>query len=275
MRISNNFSAQNNNRQQRINNNSISKNFEKLSSGRGINRSGDNAAGFAISEKMRTQILGMNMASRNSQDTVSLIQTAEGALQGAQDILQRMRELAVQSSSDTNTPEDRQKLQTEVGSLVGEIDDIADKTEFNNITLIDGSFNGSDGEEFAAQTGANAGDELKIELGELSAESLGVDSVNISQRQGSSDAIGAIDSALSRISAQRAELGAMQNRMEFKIQNLSVSAENLTAADSRIRDTDMAKMMTELTKNNILSKTSTAMQAQANAQPQGVLQLLG
>ena len=274
MRINNNVVAQTNNRQLNINNNKISKGLEKLSSGRQLNRAGDNAAGLAISEKMRTQILGMNKASRNTQDAISLIQTAEGALQSTSGALQRMRELAVQSASDTNSPEDRQKLQSEFSALIAEIDDTAAKTEFNGIPILNGNVSISAEDDLAIQSGPNTGDDTAVRLGNMSAESLGVASADITTQQSATESIAAIDAAIDRLSAQRSELGAMQNRLEFKMQNLEVSSENLAAAESRIADTDMAKMMTELTKNKILSQASFAIGAQANAIPQGIVPLM-
>jgi len=274
MRIQNNITAINSHRQYGINNYKIGKNVEKLSSGFRINRAGDDAAGLAISEKMRSQIRGLNMASKNSQDAISLVQVAEGGMQTIQDILQRMRELAVQSASDTNTSLDRGALQKEVNALVDEIDDIAKTTEFNTMKLLDGTFSGK-----KIQAGANKGQEMAITIGTVSASGLSVTDLKalngISTQSAASDAIGTIDAALGKVSDFRADLGAYQNRLEYKIQNLDNAAENMAAAESRIRDADMAKMMTEFTKNNIMFQASTAMLAQANALPQGVLQLLG
>ena len=493
MRINNNITAINAHRNYTVNNSSIGKNIEKLSSGYRINRAGDDAAGLAISEKMRAQIRGLTMASKNSQDAISLVQTAEGALQSMHNVLQRMRELAVQSASDTNeTTIDRGALQKEFAELIKEINDTASKTKFNDQSLIDGTFaksittatttatgvnfawaddkvtmttatvafttildktaitaqsgtsvavgsffaasedggvtvtfvsstavageryNGvwniilsggkvvaenlrtgdrveaelsaitasgtatvnlgplgsielkagpndiqansfqsltgqftvsgavdaqearykhvatlndgeqivvetgqtilnfkdggisvkltdslvadtstdaaievggeksftldihkSNGKALTIQTGANEGDNLQINLGKLDAYSLGVANANIANRQDASVAITQVNSALNIVSTQRAMLGALQNRLEYKISNLDIGAENLQAAESRIRDVDMAKEMTQFTKNNILFQASTAMLAQANALPQGVLQLLG
>jgi len=265
------------------------------------------------------------MASKNSQDAVSLVQTAEGGMQTIQDILQRMRELAVQSSSDTNQTEvDREALQLELEQLVQEIDDIAKTTEFNKMQLLDGSRStagvpvvAGDGTVSAAttpgsdvviQAGANHGQTMSISIGAMSAAGLGVTAatltnltdrmdteanawvndngltsdgtmtatrVNINNGTNAQTSIAVIDRALNCVSMQRAQLGAFQNRLEFKIQNLNNQAENVSAAESRIRDADMAKMMTEFTKNNILFQASTAMLAQANSLPQSVLQLLG
>ena len=308
MRINNNITALNSHRQYGINNGNIGKNVEKLSSGFRVNRAADDAAGLAISEKMRAQIRGLNMASKNSQDAVSLVQTAEGGMQTVQDILQRMRELAVQSASDTNeTKVDRAALQLEVNQLIEEIDQIAVTTEFNKMQLLSGQFEkgadykiaGTDGKLVDAdgkgapltiQAGANQGQTMTITVTAMTAARLKVTNLKvenpgsetaigketgISNQKAAEAAISTIESALNTVSMQRAELGAFQNRLEFKIQNLNNQAENVSAAESRIRDADMAKMMTEFTKNSILFQASTAMLAQANALPQSVLQLLG
>ena len=273
MRINNNITALNSHRQYGINSGAIGKNVEKLSSGFRVNRAGDDAAGLAISEKMRSQIRGLNMASKNSQDAVSLVQTAEGGMQTIQDILQRMRELAVQSGSDTNKDGlDRNALQAEFDQLVKEIDDIAKSTEFNERQLLDGTAG-----TIVIQSGANVSQTMDITIESMSASGLGVDALKIDGD--GTDARGTtlttLTDAINKVSMARANLGAMQNRLEFKIQNLDNQAENISAAESRIRDADMAKIMTEFTKNNILFQASTAMLAQANALPQGVLQLLG
>jgi len=276
MRINNNVTAINSHRQYGINNNNIGKNMEKLSSGFRVNRAADDAAGLAISEKMRAQIRGLNMASKNSQDAVSLVQTAEGGMQTIQDILQRVRELSVQSASDTNQNEvDREALQLETEQLIEEINDIAKTTEFNKMQLLDASGGENNDGTFTIQAGANSEQDMEISIESMTAEKLGVDSVDISTRSGATGALETIDGALNVVSMQRASLGAYQNRLEFKIQNLNNQAENVTAAESRIRDADMAATMTEFTRNNILFQASTAMLAQANSMPQSVLQLLG
>ncbi|MCL2820911.1 MAG: flagellin [Oscillospiraceae bacterium] len=263
MRINNNITAINSHRQYGINNNAIGKNVEKLSSGYRVNRAADDAAGLAISEKMRTQIRGLNMASKNSQDGISLVQTAEGAMQTAHNIMQRMRELAVQSANGTNDETvDRGALNLEFSQLQMEISQIQSTVKFNDMDIF--------GTTFTLQSGANKGDETGFTIGKID-----VLSGNIKQQSAASDEIANMTKAINSLSTNRAELGAIQNRLEFKIQNLDNSAENLAAAESRIRDVDMAKMMTEFTKNNILFQASTAMLAQANALPQGVLQLLG
>jgi len=263
MRINNNITAINSHRQYTINNSSIGKNVEKLSSGFRVNRAGDDAAGLAISEKMRTQIRGLSMASKNSQDGISLVQTAEGAMQTAHNIMQRMRELAVQSANGTNDDAvDRNALNLEFQQLNLELTQIESTVKFNDMSIF--------GQSFTLQTGANNGDVTTFTVGNLT-----VAGGSIANQTVAATALTTMTTAINALSTTRAELGAVQNRLEFKIQNLDNSVENLAAAESRIRDADMAKMMTEFTKNNILFQASTAMLAQANALPQGVLQLLG
>lgn len=270
MRINHNIAAINTHRQLNFNNTNVGKNLEKLSSGYRINRAGDDAAGLAISEKMRGQIRGLNMAQKNAQDGISLIQTAEGALHETHSILQRMRELAVQSANDTNMDEvDRASMQEEVNALIEEIDSIADRTEFNTQKLINGEF-----ENKFFHIGANKGQNIEVSIEAMNAKAIGVEGLEISEQSKADAAIETIDKALNQVSTQRAALGAIQNRLEHTINNLGASAENLTAAESRIRDVDMAAEMMEFTKNNILTQAAQAMLAQANQQPQGVLQLL-
>jgi flagellin len=274
MRINHNISALNTYRQLSINNTAGSKSLEKLSSGYRINRAGDDAAGLAISEKMRGQIRGLNQAERNSQDAISLIQTAEGALNETHSILQRMRELAVQSASDTNTDDDRKELQKEISQLLEEIDRISTDTEFNTMKLLNGSYGTT---ALTFQVGANSGQIVDIKLNDMSATTgldLSTSTVNLTTRTGATTAIDNIDEAIKQVSSERAKLGAMQNRLEHTINNLGTTSENLTASEARIRDVDMAKEMMEFTKNSILQQAATAMLAQANSQPQGVLQLL-
>lgn len=276
MIINNNLSAMNAHRQMGINVNQNSNAMEKLSSGLRINRAGDDAAGLAISEKMRGQIRGLDQASRNSQDGISLIQTAEGALNETHAILQRMRELAVQSSNDTNTNEDRGELQKEFDELAKEITRIADNTEFNTQNLLDGS--GS----FTFHIGANEDQNITLSIDAMDATTLAVatgtgedtEGVDISTQEGANTAITLVNTAIETVSAQRSNLGAVQNRLEHTIKNLDNASENLQAAESRIRDVDMAKEMMEFTRTNILNQASQAMLAQANQQPQAVLQLL-
>jgi flagellin len=270
MRINNNIMAMNTHRQLGINNMAGAKSLEKLSSGYRINRAGDDAAGLSISEKMRSQIRGLKMASKNAQDGISLIQTAEGALNEAHAILQRMRELAVQSASDTNTDDDRAELQKEVAQLIEELDRIAENTEFNGMALLDGTF-----EDKVIHIGANSGQALSIAISGAASSDLGVEDIDISDQAGADAAIETIDGAIVDLSAIRSDLGAVQNRLEYTIRNLDNAAENLQAAESRIRDVDMAQEMMEFTKNNILQQAATAMLAQANMLPQSVLQLLG
>lgn len=282
MRINNNLMAINTHRQLSIVNNAAAKSMEKLSSGYRINRAGDDAAGLSISEKMRAQIRGLQMASKNAQDGISLIQTAEGALDEVHAILQRMRELAVQAANDTNVDEDREALQNEIDQLIKEIDRIASDTEFNTQELLDGSFTGK------FHIGANEGQAITITIEDMSSLGLGltineedsegnstiINKINISTQTGADGAITTIDEAIEKVSKQRSELGAYQNRLEHTIKNLDNAAENLQAAESRIRDVDMAKEMMELTRQNILQQAATAMLAQANMAPQTVLQLL-
>jgi len=279
MRINHNITALNTYRQLSVNNTAGAKSLEKLSSGYRINRAGDDAAGLAISEKMRGQIRGLNQAERNAQDAISLIQTAEGALNETHSILQRMRELAVQAASDTNTDDDRGELQKEIEQLLKEIDRISTDTEFNTMKLLKGDFDGlSETKKLTFQVGANQNQVVELTIGNMNAETLGVGAaatkVNLKTQPTASTAISTIDEAIKKVSSERAKLGAMQNRLEHTINNLSTTAENLTASESRIRDVDMAKEMMEFTKNSILQQAATAMLAQANQQPQGVLQLL-
>ncbi|GGA18563.1 flagellin N-terminal helical domain-containing protein [Psychrobacillus lasiicapitis] len=374
MIINHNIAALNTHRQLGSATNAQSKSMEKLASGMRINRAGDDAAGLAISEKMRGQIRGLDMASKNSQDGISLIQTAEGALNETHDILQRMRELAVQSSNDTNTDTDRAELQKEMDQLVEEIDRIANTTEFNTKKLLNGDlkgvsdqaqsakFNevsdktvftgiagaatitedktynvkissanssgvytlsytdesgvtgtvttsgggavsigdasvtigalstGSIGQEatfttreavknladnsLTYQIGANSSQTMKVSIEDMSSSALNVNGIDVSNSSAAEASISAINKAIEDVSSQRSKLGAFQNRLEHTINNLGTASENLTAAESRIRDVDMAKEMMNQTKNSILSQAAQAMLAQANQQPQGVLQLL-
>ncbi|SER47899.1 flagellin [Salipaludibacillus aurantiacus] len=287
MKINNNIQALNAYRNLNQNQFQTSKNLEKLSSGLRINRAADDAAGLAISEKMRSQIRGLKQAERNAMDGISLIQTAEGALTEVHSMLQRMRELAVQAANDTYTDEDREQIQNEINELVEEIDSIGQKTEFNTKTLLanldeNGSFAaaGEEGLTFIFQIGANEGQNVKVQIKPMHAEALelrdgnGENSISIDVKDSADEAILKINEAIEKVSNARSQLGAMQNRMEHTINNLQVTHENLTSAESRIRDADMALEMTEFTRNNILNQSATAMLAQANQLPQGVLQLL-
>ncbi|PAE96551.1 flagellin Hag [Shouchella clausii] len=293
MIINNNLSAMNAHRQLGINQGAAAKAQEKLSSGLRINRAGDDAAGLSISEKMRAQIRGLDQASRNAQDGISLIQTAEGALDETHSILQRMRELVVQAgNTGTNQEEDLQAIQDEINSLKEEIGGMADgskgisdRTAFNGKDLLKG--NGDEAASFTFQIGANQGQTITISIGDMSANALGSEDVKISdidiETLASPDAdadhfdkqLAAVEDAIKQVSKQRSSLGAAQNRLEHTISNLDNSSENLQAAESRIRDVDMAKEIMEYTKSNILSQASQSMLAQANQAPQQVLQLLG
>ncbi|AYO29933.1 flagellin [Biomaibacter acetigenes] len=283
MIINHNISALNAYRQLTVNNTGMQKSLEKLSSGYRINRAGDDAAGLAISEKMRGQIRGLNQAQRNAQDGISLIQTAEGALNETHAILQRMRELVVQAGNDTNTTQDRANIQAEINELNQEIDRISDQTQFNTKTLLDGSLK-SGTATLSFQIGANGNQIVSLNIGEIHTSVLGTTSLSLAQVNVSvdnlsaasvADALSAIDAAIQTVSATRSNLGALQNRLEHTINNLGTASENLTAAESRIRDVDMAKEMMEFTKNSILNQAATAMLAQANMLPQSVLKLLG
>lgn len=282
MRINNNISALFAQNKLANTNNALAKSLEKLSSGLRINRAGDDAAGLAISEKMRGQIGGLNQAVRNAQDAISLIQTAEGALNETHSILQRMRELAVQAANDTNTTFDRNKIQDELTELKNEIDRIAAQTEFNTQKLLDGTFANK-----LFHIGANASQTVTLTINSMNASVLGsgittaaiaVGSAagNASAQQAAAEAlVTKLDTAINDVSTERSKLGAYQNRLEHTITNLQTSAENLTAAESRIRDVDMAAEMVKFTKNQILTQAGTAMLAQANMAPQSVLKLLG
>ncbi|MDN4606795.1 flagellin [Sporosarcina highlanderae] len=269
MRINHNIAALNTFNQLGANNTNAAKNLEKLSSGQRINRAGDDAAGLSISEKMRGQIRGLEMASKNAQDGISLIQTAEGALNETHAILQRMRELAVQAANDTNDTDERNAITSELTALTSEINRIAGNTEFNNQKLLDGNFSTK-----KFHIGANSGQTIDLTITTMNATALSINSISVTSAGGASAAITSINNAIKAVSVQRSNLGAVQNRLEHTINNLGTSAENLTAAESRIRDVDMAKEMMDFTKNNILTQAAQAMLAQANQQPQGVLQLL-
>lgn len=270
MIINHNIAAMNTHRQLNSNTTNTNKAIEKLSSGLRINRAGDDAAGLAISEKMRGQIRGLDMASKNAQDGISLIQTAEGALNETHSILQRVRELSVQSANDTNTNDDRLELQKEVAELTKEVDRISTTTEFNTKKLLDGA--GVSNAVF--QIGANTGQAITLSIENMGAASLGISTVTIATQTDANAAISTLDEAIKKVSAERSKLGANQNRLEHTINNLGTTSENLSAAESRVRDVDMAKEMMNQTKNNILAQASQAMLAQANQQPQAVLQLL-
>ena len=264
---------------------STTKNMEKLSSGLRINRAGDDASGLAVSEKMRSQIRGLNQASTNAQNGISFIQTTEGYLQESQDILQRIRELAVQAANGIYAAEDRMQIQVEISQLVDEIDRIASHAQFNGMNLLTGRFARETGENVITASmwlhiGANMDQRERIYIGTMTSKALGVRNVgddsliSMSSPDGANRAIGTLDEALKKINKQRADLGAYQNRLEHAVRGINIGAENLQAAESRIRDVDMAKEMVDYTKNQILSQAGTAMLAQANQTTQSVLTLL-
>lgn len=242
--------------------------MEKLSTGLRITKAGDDAAGLAVSEKMRAQIRGMEQAERNVQDGISLVQTAEGALEEAGNIAQRMRELAVQAGNDTLATEDRNKIKAELTELQEEMGSIAKETKFNGNALLDGT-----GGDFKIQSGANS-EIREVRMENLSSVADSLASLDITSNTGAQSSLTAIDKALEEITSARSELGAMQNRLEYTASNLTTSTENLSAAESRIRDVDVAKEMVKLSKLNILNQASQAMVSQAKQQPESVTQIL-
>ena len=270
MVIQHNLTAMNTNRQLGITTGNQAKSTEKLSSGYRINRAGDDAAGLTISEKMRSQIRGLNKASSNAEDGVSLIQTAEGALNEAHSILQRMNELSTQAANDTNTTSDRTAIQKEIDALTSELSRIASTTQFNTMNLLDGSFTGKN-----LQVGARASQKITITIGTMNAVALSVNALCVSTFDKAGSAMTLVQHAISKVSTQRSALGALQNRLEHTIANLDTTSENTSAAESRIRDVDMAEEMVEYSKNNILAQAGQSMLAQANQSTQGVLSLLG
>jgi flagellin len=315
MQINHNIAALNTYNKLNSATNAQAKSMEKLSSGLRINKAGDDAAGLAISEKMRSQVRGLDQASRNAQDGISMIQTAEGALNETHDILQRMRELATQAANDTNTIDDRKEIQKEVNQLTSEVTRIGNNTEFNTQKLLDGT---KETTGLSLQIGANQSQQFTVKISGMRAQDLGIageagdpDPAGVGTT-GGDDVVGAkfttavtdneltdvnvsgtaeyaldvtdatkasaatkvLDQAIAKVSGERSKLGAYQNRLEHTINNLGTSSENLTAAESRVRDVDMAKEMMNQTKNSILGQAAQAMLAQANQQPQGVLQLL-
>ena len=281
MIINHNMSSMYANRTLGISNDAILGNIEKLSSGEKINRAGDDASGLAVSEKMRSQIRGLNQANRNIENGVSFIQTTEGYLQETTDILQRVRELAVQSANGIYSDEDRMQIQVEVSQLVSEVDRVASQAQFNGMNILTGAFASGSTRIMQFQIGANMDQNARVYIGTMTAQALGLkgsqgsdEQIGIATPDAANMAIGSIDSALMVVSKQRADLGAYQNRFEMASDGVQVAAENLQAAESRIRDTDMASEMVEYTKNQILTQTGTAMLAQANSQSQNVLALL-
>jgi flagellin len=285
MVINHNMSAMFAQRTQGMTDLSNQKNMEKLSSGMRINRAGDDASGLAVSEKMRSQIRGLNQASENASNGISFIQTTEGYLQETEDILQRIRELAVQSSNGIYSDEDRMQIQVEVSSLIDEVDRIASTAQFNGMNMLTGRFARPTGENNVTGSmwlhiGANMDQRTQVYIGTMSATALGIKNVgdeskmSLAAPDDANRAIGTLDEALKKVNKQRADLGAYQNRLSMTVIGLDVGAENLQASESRIRDTDMASEMVDFTKNQVLSQAGTAMIAQANQSSQNVLSLL-
>jgi flagellin len=264
----------------------LNKDIEKLSSGQRINRGGDDASGLAVSEKLRSQIRGLNQAGRNIENGISFIQTTEGYLQETHDIMHRLRELAVQSSNGIYTDEDRMQIQVEVSQLVDEVNRIASHAQFNGMNMLTGAFanpaqGGMDARQMFFHIGANMDQRERVFIGTMTGKALGLEGVggssraiSISTPDQANRVIGIVDNAMKSISRQRADLGAYQNRFEMAAKGVAVAAENMQAAESLIRDTDIAAQMVEYVKNSILTQSSTAMLAQANLKPRSVLQLL-
>mgnify|MGYP000005567009 FL=1 len=265
-----------------ISNANIQGNIEKLASGERINKAGDDASGLAVSEKLRSQIRGLNQAGRNIENGVSFLQTTEGYLQETTDILQRVRELAIQASNGIYSDEDRMQIQVEVSQLVSEVDRVASQAQFNGMNMLTGSFGRWDGAKtMQFHVGANVDQNVRVYIGTMTATALGLKNANGDNEQISiatpdlaNATLGAVDSALLRVTKQRADLGAYQNRFEMASKGVNVAAENMQAAESRIRDTEMAAEIVDYTKNSILTQSGTAMLAQANSQTQNVLALL-
>ena len=285
MIINHNLSAMFAQRQLKVTNGDVTKDMEKLSSGFRINRAGDDASGLAVSEKMRSQIRGLNQASRNASDGISFIQTSEGYLQSTQDILQRLRELAIQASNGIYNAEDRKQIPVEESQLVDEIDRIAFHAQFNGLNMLTGAYAREEGTNTITSSmwfhiGANVDQRIRVYIGTMTAAALGVKGltdgklISMETPDEANRNIMIIDAALQKVSKQRADLGAYQNRLEYAVKGLDIGAENLQAAESRIRDADMAKQMVDYTKNQILVQSGTAMLAQANQRSQSVLQLL-
>ncbi len=284
MIINHNMSALFANNTLKLTNSALTKNIEKLSSGLRINRAGDDASGLAVSEKMRAQIRGLRQASKNAENGISFIQTTEGYLQETQNIMHRMRELAVQSANGIYTEEDRMQIQVEVSQLVDEIDRIASHAQFNGMNMLTGRFAAERGENTVTGSmwlhiGANMDQRERVYIGTMTASAFKVraenDILSFSTPENANMAIGVIDAALRQVSKQRADLGAYQNRLEMAVTGIDIGAENMQAAESRIRDVNMAAEMVDYVKNQILMQAGTAMLAQANMKTQAVLQLLG
>lgn len=283
MVINHNMSSMYANRSLGVSNSDLMSSIEKLSSGQKINRAGDDASGLAVSEKMRSQIRGLNQANRNIQSGVTFIQTSEGYLAETTDILQRIRELAVQASNGIYSDEDRMQIQVEVSQLVAEVDRVASQAQFNGMNMLTGAFarESVTGRIMQFQVGANVDQNTNVYIGTMTSTALGLKNISgngeqlsISTPDSANMAIATIDSALQRVSRQRADLGAYQNRFEMASNGIAVAAENTQSAESVIRDTDMASQMVDYTRSQILTQASTAMLAQANSQSQNVLALL-
>jgi flagellin len=281
MIINHNMSAAFSNRMLGERGREVQSSIEKLSSGERINKGGDDASGLAVSEKLRSQVRGLNQASANIQNAVSFIQTTEGYLRSTTDVLQRMRELSVQSANGIYSGEDRMQIQVEVSQLVSEVNRIASQAQFNGMNLLTGKF-GAGGAGIDFQVGANMDQRVKAFVGNMSAGSLGIGAgqgaakgISISTADGANTAIGLVDTALKTVSKQRADLGAYQNRFEMAKKGIDNAAENLQASESQIRDTDMAKQMVDFVRGQILVQAGSSMLAQANTQNQSVMKLLG
>jgi flagellin len=273
LRIYNNVEAQNAHRNLQVSNMGVSKAMERLSSGLRINRAADDAAGLAVSEVMRSQIRGQGVATRNSQDGISMVQVADGAMGTAVDMLQRMRDLAVQASNGTLTDSQRRNLDLEVQSILGEVNKVGTDTDFNGIRILSGSVAGA-ASAVTLQVGANNAQTIAFTIATVSTSDLGISGLAVSSQASAAAAIASIDSAISTLSTARASMGSIQNRLEQTINRLGITSENLSSAESRIRDADMAVEMISFTKSQILQQSGTAMLAQANQTPQSVLQLL-
>ena len=285
MIINNNISSIFGNRQLSIDTAMTDKNMERLSSGMRINRAGDDASGLAVSEKMRAQIKGLNQALRNTQDGVSFIQTTEGYLQEVGNALQRVRELSIQASNGIYSDEDRGYIQVEVSQMVEEIDRVSTQAQFNGLKMLSGMFaeptaENTPASEMYLHLGANMDERVQVHIATMNSTSLGIkdlgtnEPISIASQDSANLAIGTIDQALSRVNEQRADLGAYQNRLESATRSIMVGSENLQAAESRIRDTNMAQESSLLAKNQVLTQAAVSMLAQANQRPQMVLQLL-
>jgi len=276
MQINTNIAALNAHRNLSNTQNDLSKSLEKLSSGLRINRAADDAAGLAISEGLRSQVNGLGVAARNAQDGISVIQTAEGALTEVHSILQRVRDLAVQSGNDSNNAESRTAIKSEIDALGAELTRIAETTNFNGINLMGGGTDPAASLTFQVGAGSNAAaDQIAVDLVDFSGLGATIGALTVDSAASALTSLDAIDAEIQNVSSARADLGAVQNRFESAINSLNVSRENLSAAESRIRDVDMASEMVNFTRSNILSQAGTAMLAQANQSNQGVLQLLG